>query len=578
MADEDSMPQDADAQEQGEAPAATGPPENVDLLTLFIEKVPIADFISMAHGRPLFCTSKVARALFSAYVTLLVRFDVLTPGGSSKQEIEEAMRRSQRIKAKLMQEPVSGPLGVYMRFPLREIPLRRAPIFRALYKIIPVVKWEECTKVKFQCPGQLAESLESSLRKGVISLMGCEPWVLLEDPRVFRNVVRLEVTLTQIVNLPEDVTLPNVSRVKILCPDAAFSDGSLGRIEKALPDLKRLHLVVRPSGLATITSLVDFVATQDFRLSLREDFGGPAPPHGQGREGSFFLSSHLLTLPFSWQGNFFSRLIRLQLDELSDKRPGLSLENWANAILAAPLLRRLGTVSLSFLQLLDPTSEAFQLEEIVVAMEIEDCLRFFNMLLPLHQQQRQCSIKRLGVHFLAPDGVSKPDEEVELAFCAGWYSVATTCLDPKGFVMFSQGQKQVSESAFFQLPYLDSKHFSLDLVDYAGHRVAVSTPLERPLAYNEPLIDIRPRGTFTSGPFRPNAAGDDFEDISALNVQSHSSTVGGPKKTTIRRRGARGEPPAVEEGRAARLLYDLNLQFVDVLDYLTSRKEELYLS
>jgi len=110
---------------------------------------------------------------------------VLTPGGSSKQEIEESTRRSQRIKAKLMQEPVSGPLGVYMRFPLREIPLRRAPIFRALYKVIPVIKWEECTKVKFHCRGQLAESLESALRKGVISLMGCAPGVLLEDHACF---------------------------------------------------------------------------------------------------------------------------------------------------------------------------------------------------------------------------------------------------------------------------------------------------------------------------------------------------------------------------------------------------------
>lgn len=488
----------------------------------------------------------------------------------------EASRRCKRIRALLPQEPISGPLRLYLRFPLREMPLRRASIFRALYKVIPMVKWEECTNVEFICQGALAESLEQQLRKGVRTLMGCEPWILLEDPRTFRNVTRMEITLTQIGNLPEDVTIPGVSRVKVLCKDAAFADGALDRIEKVFPAMKRLHLQLLPSGLLPLC-LPGFVATDDCRISLRQ--GTTSSRVGYGRESNMFLVAHLLTLPFTWKGSFFARLRRFQMDELNEKPSGMTMQNMAEALKGAPLLQRLGSVSMNFLELLDPAREECQLEEVVVCMEIEDCLRLFNLFSPLYQQQRRCSIKRLGIHFRAPDGVSKASEEVERVLLSGWCFLAGDLLAPNGFVMFSQGQTQLFETAFFQLPFLDPCHFSLDVVDYGEQRVAVSTPISLPLRYNEPLANMRPRGTLVSGPMRPSSTDDYFEEARTLPSSPFSpvQALEGTKAALTGKRSSLKKTTRQPELSARdAMLSSLSIQFADVTEYLSARKEELF--
>lgn len=51
--------------------------------------------------------------------------------------------------------------------------------------------------------------------------------------------------------------------------------------------------------------------------------------------------------------------------------PG-GLEPFARALRAAPQLKRLGTGSLQLLRLMEPATSSFQLEEIVVVMEIKD--------------------------------------------------------------------------------------------------------------------------------------------------------------------------------------------------------------
>ncbi|CAE8584420.1 unnamed protein product, partial [Polarella glacialis] len=425
---------------QGSEVFDEGPLELLDLLE---EKVPIGSFLSLVSARSFFEASKECRVFLSSQVALCVRFGVLPPDGFSRDEVAEIKRRTQRVRCHLVQEPLTA-LRVYLpNVPLQQIPIRKAPLCRLLYKVMPMVKWEECTKLTWMCTGtSQVEFLERAFRKEVICLMGGEPWILLEEPRLFPSICRLEISLTQIGNLTEDLSLPQVRRLKVECRDQAFSDGALSRVGKVFPDLKRLHLQLLPVGLLPFVG-PGFVAPEDFRLTLLKDRNSTDAV--LGNEASMFMvASHLLSLPFSWGGGLLDRVVRLQIDELSKKHVGQSLEQFAKVVASAPLLRRLGTVSVGFTGLLDLTSESWQhLEELVVCMEIEDALKFFNVFLPLEPPRRRSSIKRLAVHLLAPDGVSKLTAEVERVMCAGWLNLATKLLHPEGFVIFSQGQNSV---------------------------------------------------------------------------------------------------------------------------------------
>eukprot|EP00439_Symbiodinium_sp_Y106_P056476 s3919_g7.t3 len=154
------------------------------------------------------------------------------------------------------------------------------------------------------------------------------------------------------------------------------------------------------------------------------------------------------------------------------------------------------------LRLLDPASEAFQLEEVVIAMGLEDSLGLFTFMLPLTQLEKRCSIRRLGIHLQAPDALIKPPEEVENFLCAGFYSLAKDCLAPDAFLNFSQSQEQLVETVIFQLPYLDEHFFGLDMANYGPDKVAGTTPMDQPMKKMEALAELRPMGTLISGPLR----------------------------------------------------------------------------
>ncbi|CAJ1436550.1 unnamed protein product [Effrenium voratum] len=181
-----------------------------------------------------------------------------------------------------------------------------------------------------------------------------------------------------------------------------------------------------------------------------------------------------------------------------------ALEQLAAALAAAPQLRRLGSVQLKLLRMLEPAARgSFKLEEAVVVMEIEDCLSLFNMMLPLTTSHSRCSLKRLGLHMRAPDGLLPPHEEVEGFLCSGFASVAE-CLAPGGFIHFTHSQAQLAETVFFQLPFVEPDLFSGDMASCT--RLASSTPLDRPLRRVEPLPELRASGTLISGPLRPTMA------------------------------------------------------------------------
>jgi hypothetical protein len=105
---------------------------------------------------------------------------------------------------------------------------------------------------------------------------------------------------------------------------------------------------------------------------------------------------------------------------------------------------------------------------------------------------------------------------VEEAVCAAWHSVAAYLIHTLGFITFSVGSRRLLETAPLQLPWFDSDRFNLDTVDYSiGGRVPCSTPLERPLTFNQPDAASRPRGTLVAGSMRPDAVDGQGQGMSA---------------------------------------------------------------
>ncbi|CAE7468353.1 unnamed protein product, partial [Symbiodinium necroappetens] len=458
--------------------------------------VPIPDHLAVADSRCLFCASRQLRAVLSSSVCIRLKFEVPEPLARAGTAAV-VQRRVQRARIRVLQAPVSGPLPIYCRCPLRETPLEKVSLFRLLLKLAPMIKWDECEQIQCVCHTANVDFLELPLRTCTTKLHGCMPWVLLERAEQLSDVVAIEMKLQQICGFPPGLTLPKVTRVKVFCwePAAALSENAFCEIYRLFPNLERLHLDMLPSLLPPLC-LSKFVALPDFRISFHEV---PGTAHGEGVEGSYFLAANLLTMPFAGEGGIFQRLVRLQMDALAGLSGG-ALLHMATALRGAPALRRLGTISAPMLRLLDPASEAFQLEEVVIAMGLEDSLGLFTFMLPLTQLEKRCSIRRLGIHLQAPDALIKPPEEVENFLCAGFYSLAKDCLAPDAFLNFSQSQEQLVETVIFQLPYLDEHFFSLDMANYGPDKVAGTTPLDQPMRKTEALAELRPMGTLISGP------------------------------------------------------------------------------
>jgi len=296
--------------------------------------------------------------------------------------------------------------------------------------------------------------------------------------------------------LPDDLNLPQVLHLKLLFRDAAFSDGVLDMISTRFPSLERLHLVLIPSSLPQFCG-PEFVAPQDFRLSLDKS------KSLVDQRANIFVASHLFNLPFSWGGRLFGQVMRLQMDELNKDHHDASLRKMAELVRGLPLLRRLGTLSAKVAQLVDVAHEDSKLEELVVVVEIDEVLEFFKTWVELEQQKHHTALRRLAVHLLASDGISRPKLEAENAICAGWYTVATNLLHPHGFVCFSLGAHQIFETAPIQLAWLNPMHFTLDRVEYQVGSSPCSTPICSPLPYCRQECCDRPNGTLVTGSLRP---------------------------------------------------------------------------
>merc|ERR1711971_1519415 len=113
---------------------------------------------------------------------------------------------------------------------------------------------------------------------------------------------------------------------------------------RIFPNAIRVHLAMLPSALLNFCG-PEYAAPPDLRLTLLGSAelgdGAQAP----ACKANFFVSAHLFTLPFNWMGNLFSKVIRLQMNELSTAHHVLSVEKLMELLQTLPLLRRLGTLS-----------------------------------------------------------------------------------------------------------------------------------------------------------------------------------------------------------------------------------------
>eukprot|EP00929_Paragymnodinium_shiwhaense_P083577 TRINITY_DN44597_c0_g1_i1.p1 TRINITY_DN44597_c0_g1~~TRINITY_DN44597_c0_g1_i1.p1 ORF type:complete len:667 (-),score=179.49 TRINITY_DN44597_c0_g1_i1:183-2183(-) len=478
------------------------PPPPVDLLQVIEEKMPVLTYLSVAQAANVFYCSRKYREKASATISTLVTFDIIAGLSSTDQSVAERRRRVQRMRVRIPQSPVGAGLAVHIRAMLKSVPLRRAPINQALCLSMPMVKWEDTHGMRIRCRGDF-ECVERSLVASIVALRHSDSDALLTDPEYFRRVTRVELDMPQIVSLPPDFCLPQITRLKLLCRDTALAGTALDRLGEVFPKLERLHLQLLPIGLLPLPAS-GFQAPADLRLTL--------DGRSTERESNVFVASHLITLPFSWGDSFFRNVIRLQMTELNEEHRGLALEQLAQVIRGLPQLKRLGTVSARSFKLLDITGDHFKLEELVVVVESDDVWKFFKDVIPLEQTKRRCSLKRLGIHLLASDGVSCLKIDMENALLAGWVTLATTMLHQQGVVVFSVATKQLLETATPQLAWWLPTHFSIDAVDYSDGRMPVSTPVCKGLPYYTTCGIEQPNGTLISkgGALRPpfDPAGD----------------------------------------------------------------------
>lgn len=194
------------------------------------------------------------------------------------------------------------------------------------------------------------------------------------------------------------------------------------------------------------------------------------------------------------------------MSELNEELYGRSMESLVEILRGLPNLRRLGTVSSKAACLFDLSRDACRLDEIVLTLEPEDVYHFFKMFLALVEKKRRTSIRRLAVHFQASDGVSRLKPDAESMILGGWYNIAKL-IQEDGWIVFSVGAQQLTETAPVQFPWFFPQKFSFDSVAYAEGQLPVSTPLWRSLPYYGIEGVSQPGGTLVSGTMKKARVG-----------------------------------------------------------------------
>mmetsp|Transcript_115056 Transcript_115056/g.372137 ORF Transcript_115056/g.372137 Transcript_115056/m.372137 type:complete len:497 (+) Transcript_115056:1832-3322(+) len=434
-------------------------------------------------------------------MTVHVSFDSYLGAQVPKEMMPEVLQRCKQDAARMPCSPAHAP-RLSLHFSSRQAVVKRAGLLRKLQRVAPSVLWEECAGIEIACRGDLS-ILDSALRSCIVSVSMQDAPCFLDEARSFRRLTRIGLTFTQFQTLCRDreVSLPQVQRLKMECRDAAFCDGELCSISEVFPGVSRLHLALLPIAFPVVCG-PDFVAPPNFRLTLLQDADDMASR--SVRDASVFVASHLLSLPFHWRGKLFSQVVRLQMNELNADHQGKSTEQLVDLLVGMPLLRRVGTLSLRTAMLFDFLRANCQLEELVMVLEIDEVERMFKPFLVLESELRHCSLKRLAVHLVASDGVSRLKSQKEEAICAGWLQVALL-LQPSGFVAFSAGSHQILETVPFQLPWFDPQRFSFDMARCLEPKLPCSTPLGRPLPYHTPEFLKRPSGALVAGSMRPQS-------------------------------------------------------------------------
>lgn len=555
-------------------------------------------FLSLACAAPAFRASKETRSLMSALVTVHVSFSVIgvheVPGNKG---YEEAKRRCLKVRERLPQTSAAGPLMLYCRLKLKEAPVRRAILNRSLARAIPLIRWEDCKRMKIVTHENI-ESLDKMIQREVVSIGGADVPLLSTEREWLRSLNKITLTMTQFLNLTsvlqyggDELLMPKITRVKIYVQDAGFNDEEFRQLYAAFPNLSRLHLVTLPAGLLPLCG-PGIHAPPDLRMSLSQE------SHTADRHANFFVASHLMSLPFSWGGDFFRNVIRLQLSELNEDIAGLTLEKLLDTMKAGgmPQLRRLGTVSARAACHFDVSREDCKLEELVVVTELEDVKEFFGSLVPMEQRKKRGSLRRLAVHIVCSDGAARVKQDVENAICAGWYQIASNLMRADGWVVFSTGSRALRETAIGQLPWFLPEHFSLDTMNYGDSRVPCSTPLDRPLQFYGTDGVPQPSGTLVCGNLRPDAAGvrNPMDSLAELSIQSATSATpsspasssrpgdsrGGPKLTPGKQASSSSRPPRKSQvpqnadAPPARVYQEwMSMYLVDVMEALIASAE-----
>lgn len=501
----------------GDAPQPPRPPPPpADLHQVLQERMPVLRWLSLGAAAHAFRASPTTRALLSALVAVEVDFEVQATASCSPRSVAQRKLRVSRARVRLPRSSANDVVASVV-LSLKEVPLKLRSFNQALTRAIPVVLWEDCREMRIRCRDNIS-TLDRSFYGYIHSLEGLDalPMLLSNEVSSLRSVTKLSFTIPQLVAVPEDFCMPNVRRVKLTCQDIALADTAFQRLGSAFPGLNRLHLFMLPVGLLPLCGL-GFQAPRDLRLSL--------DPHSQAneREANVFVASHLMSLPFSWGDFLLRNVMRLQMAELNENHGGLAIEKLSSVIRALPLLRRLGTVSIKTAKLIDITSDEFRLEELVLVMELEDLNKFFRSFIPLEQQKRRTTLKRLAVHFHASDGVARLSTEIENAICAAWYNIATSMLQPDVVLVFSAASRQLLETAMVQLAFIEPSHFCLDAVEYLDGQTPLSTPMDKELPYFGTDGIEQPSGTLASEAWRPGAGGAD----AAAAFGAFGATLGG---------------------------------------------------
>lgn len=463
------------------------------------EEMPILPWLLFSCTPSLFRTCRDIRSLLSKQIVAHVSFDVVGERSSSSTLEADVTRRQKKARLKLHQSFSLGPWYLHLRLPSKEAPLRMVSLRKFLYKMVPMVLWEETIEVR-----NVNLICRNVRVKGETALLGNFLWqfikilgrsdipAFLGEPETFKKSSYLILDMGQVQHF-KDLVCPQVQRVKIFCHKFAVTNEVLQQIGKIFPSLERLHLNCAPLALPMLCAMPDFRAPPDFRLSLCAEDGSCE------QRVSMFVASHLYVLPFSW-GVFLQNVQRLQLSELATEFQGL--EHFMELLSHLPHLKRLGTVSAKAARCFDFTRENCTLEELVLTVESDQVHRLFALFLVFEQRKRRCTLKRLAVHLMCSDGIARVPYEIELALFAGWYCVASTLLHLGGWLCFSVNQQQLTETAVLQAPWTFPQFYTFDANSYPEGVLPRSTPLADPLPYFEALDQDRPSGTLVSSPPR----------------------------------------------------------------------------